>query len=175
MDSRRWTRCLLRLRLSSFACFASRAFSFSGRRRLYGTVFSFFITFLIKTFPMHQVNTNAVPNSLDAEPIPNGYASQPMVDKEQPRSIRFSQRLWDAIDRDAVRCGRSSVKQMEVLLSVYYGLRDVELDMEKLNRMGGVPVAPRSSRGIPLMNPKTTERRKVENASQTSKKNKRVA
>lgn len=125
---------------------------------------------LIFTFSLHHVNTMIIPNSLDAKEIPNRYDVTPMADKEQPRSIRFPQSLWDAIDRDAMRCGRSSVKQMEALLSVYYGLRDVEINNELLRQMGGLPVAPRSaSNGIPLMNSKRRS------DAPHKKKNKRVA
>lgn len=95
---------------------------------MYGTVFSFFIATPIKTFRMHQVNTISVPASLNAKIIPNRYANQPMADKEQPRSIRFPQKLWDAIDRDAQRSKRSAVKQMEAILSMYYRLANTELN-----------------------------------------------
>lgn len=101
----------------------------------------------------------SIPNVLDEKVIPNRYDVRRMADKEQPRSIRFPQSLWDSIDRDAMRCGRSSVKQMEVLLSVYYGLRDVDLDKEKLVRMGGIAVAPRStSKAIPLIHTNRVKR-----------------
>lgn len=58
-----------------------------------------------------------------------------MTDNDKPRSIRFPQSLWDAIDRDADRCKRSSVKQMESVLSEYYGLASVELDRETIKNM----------------------------------------
>lgn len=58
-----------------------------------------------------------------------------MPDNEKPRSIRFPQRLWDAIDRDAIRCKRSAVKQMESVLSEYYGLASVALDRETIKNM----------------------------------------
>lgn len=47
---------------------------------------------------------------------------------EVARTVRFDAKLWDEIDRDAQRCMRSSVKQMEAVLSAYYRLRNVELD-----------------------------------------------
>lgn len=78
-----------------------------------------------------------IPRILDEKVIPIRYDVDSMADKEQPRSIRFPQNLWDAIDRDAARCGRSAVKQMEVLLSVYYGFRNVELDVFRLAAMRG--------------------------------------
>lgn len=46
------------------------------------------------------------------------------------RSIRFPQRLWDAIDAEAQRCQRSSEKQVEAILATYYELEDVELSQE---------------------------------------------
>ena len=58
-----------------------------------------------------------------------------MTDNEKPRSIRFPQSLWDAIDRDALRCKRSAVKQMESVLSEYYGLASVALDRDTIKNM----------------------------------------
>ncbi len=78
-----------------------------------------------------------IPTILDEKMIPKRYDVHLMADKEQPRSIRFPQSLWDTLDRDAARCGRSSVKQMEALLSAYYGLRNVELDYDRLGLMPG--------------------------------------
>lgn len=50
-----------------------------------------------------------------------------MNNDETPRSIRFPMSLWDAIDRDAIRCKRSAVKQMQAVLLTYYELEDVEI------------------------------------------------
>lgn len=84
---------------------------------------------------MNQVNTKPMPKILNANTQPSWYHSSSMTDDEKPRSIRFPQRLWDAIDRDAVRCKRSAVKQMEAVLSEYYALAAVELDRESLETM----------------------------------------
>lgn len=54
------------------------------------------------------------------------------VDTEVARSIRLPKRVWDALDAEAARCRRSSVKQFEALLVSYYGLEDVEIDKDKL-------------------------------------------
>ena len=54
------------------------------------------------------------------------------------RSIRFPLELWQAIDEDAKRCKRSSVKQMEAVLTAYYGLEDVDLNRMKLEIIGEI-------------------------------------
>ncbi len=48
------------------------------------------------------------------------------------RPIALPQRLWDIIDEDAARCRRSPVKQVEAILTIHYGLDDVEIDKERL-------------------------------------------
>lgn len=50
-----------------------------------------------------------------------------MTDEGQPRSIRMPPEVWRALDEDARRCRRSATKQIEAILTVYYGLDDVEL------------------------------------------------
>ncbi len=61
-----------------------------------------------------------------------------MPDRETtPRSIRFPQWLWDEIDRDAVRCRRSSVKQMEVVLAAYYRGGDTGLNLDRITQIQG--------------------------------------
>lgn len=54
------------------------------------------------------------------------------MDDDRPRSIRFPQWLWDEIDRDAERCRRSAVKQMEVVLATYYRGDDAGLNLDRL-------------------------------------------
>lgn len=49
-----------------------------------------------------------------------------------PRSIKFPKNLWEAIDADAQRCKRSAVKQMEAVLTTYYELEDVEINLKQL-------------------------------------------
>jgi hypothetical protein len=65
-----------------------------------------------------------------------GYTGGSLVtdsnDKEVPRSIRFPLKIWKALDKDAKACGRSSVKQLEQLLRIYYNLEATETDNEKL-------------------------------------------
>jgi hypothetical protein len=114
------------------------------------------------------MNTMSIPNILDENVIPKRYDVRTMADKEQPRSIRFPQKLWDAIDRDAIRCGRSAVKQMEILLSVYYELRNVDIDHDRLSEMrpnnqqasrpNGITLADNSPHRLKA--PKTQPRRK---------------
>jgi hypothetical protein len=55
-----------------------------------------------------------------------------MNEEERLRSIRFPQWLWDRIDEDAKRSKRSSVKQMETVLSLYYGAEEAMIDRERL-------------------------------------------
>ncbi len=52
--------------------------------------------------------------------------------KEKTRSIRFPEWLWDEIDREAVRAKRSAVKQMEVVLSAYYGASAYNINSEQM-------------------------------------------
>lgn len=52
----------------------------------------------------------------------------------QPRSMRLLPEVWRALDADAKRCKRSSVKQLEALLATYYGLEDVGFDDASLER-----------------------------------------
>ena len=50
------------------------------------------------------------------------------------RPTHFPPKLWHAIDKDARRHKRSSVKQMEWILCIYYGFLDAEnnyKDMQK--------------------------------------------
>lgn len=59
----------------------------------------------------------------------------PMADTDIPRTIRLPAKLWDAVDREAVRCKRSSVKQIEAVLMTYYGLEDTAIDRTRLVRV----------------------------------------
>ena len=77
-----------------------------------------------------------------------------------PRSIRFPKKVWDAIDADAQRCKHSAVKQMEAVLTTYYGLEDVELSQQSLEMLG--ELMPHSKRKIPF----------VETVMETAKKKK---
>lgn len=58
-----------------------------------------------------------------------------MPDKDVARSIRFTSRLWDAIDQDAKRCKRSAQKQLEAILETYYEIADVEIDVPRLDEV----------------------------------------
>lgn len=49
------------------------------------------------------------------------------AEDEMSRSIRMPARVWKALDVDADSCRRSATKQLEAILTVYYGLDDVEL------------------------------------------------
>jgi hypothetical protein len=54
------------------------------------------------------------------------------------RNLKYPRYIWDALDNDAERCGRSGIKQLEALLLAHYNLRDVELSGEGLERMAEV-------------------------------------
>jgi hypothetical protein len=58
------------------------------------------------------------------------------MDGEKVRSIRLPEYVWDALDRDAARCRRSSQKQIEAILVTIYKVDDVELDKEALALAG---------------------------------------
>ena len=51
------------------------------------------------------------------------------------RNLQLPKYIWDALDEDAERCGRSGVKQLLALLTAYYNLGNTELDQEGLERM----------------------------------------
>jgi len=42
--------------------------------------------------------------------------------------IKLSEATWSALAADAERCKRSSTKQLEAILTTYYGLDNVELE-----------------------------------------------
>lgn len=67
-----------------------------------------------------------------------------MNDIERPRSIRFPQWLWDEIDREALRCKRSAVKQMEVVLAAYYRQDNANIDTSKIDKI--------AEREVPVIN-----------------------
>ena len=51
------------------------------------------------------------------------------------RSIRLPLYVWRALDGDAERCRRSSVKQVEAILVKYYDLdSDIDLSETRLDR-----------------------------------------
>lgn len=51
------------------------------------------------------------------------------------RSIRLPNYIWEALDKDAQRCRRSPVRQLEAILVRYYELEsNIEVDEEALNK-----------------------------------------
>jgi hypothetical protein len=62
----------------------------------------------------------------------------PTMDKDRntklkPRSIHLPTWLWDELDKDAKRCGRSATKQLEILLTLcYVPNAKVEVDTEAI-------------------------------------------
>jgi hypothetical protein len=59
------------------------------------------------------------------------------MDDERPRTVRMPQWIWDALDREAQDCKRSSVKQLETVLTVYYRGKVSEVDKDHLEAMSG--------------------------------------
>lgn len=59
------------------------------------------------------------------------------------RNLQLPRSIWDALDRDAARCGRSAVKQLWALLTAYYNLGDIELSRQSLDdmRLASIPLA----------------------------------
>jgi hypothetical protein len=46
------------------------------------------------------------------------------------RTIRLPRDLWEALDTDAKRCKRTSIKQLEALLTQWYTADNVELQFK---------------------------------------------
>lgn len=64
----------------------------------------------------------------------NPVKSEERNEEPKPRSIILPTYIWDALDKDAVRCRRSATKQIEAILVRYYDLdANVELDEEALS------------------------------------------
>lgn len=68
----------------------------------------------------------------DAALIPSKVS---MSENTKTRSITLPLAVWSALDEDAERCKRSSLKQIEALLSAYYGLGRSEIDVDRLQDM----------------------------------------
>lgn len=56
-------------------------------------------------------------------------------EKIKNRNLYLPEYVWDAVDEDAKRCGRSAIKQVMALLIAYYDLGNIELSIEGLERM----------------------------------------
>lgn len=67
------------------------------------------------------------------------------MEAEKTRSIRLPETVWDALDADAVRCRRSSQKQIEALLVTFYEIQDVEINKQSLEILG--EIMPRGNKG----------------------------
>jgi hypothetical protein len=61
-----------------------------------------------------------------------------MARKESRRTISLPIELWKAIDEDAERSRRSAVKQMEAVLSTYYGLVEINEPARRVREVFGV-------------------------------------
>ena len=77
--------------------------------------------------------------------------------KEIARSIRLPQKLWEALEVDAKRCKRSSVRQLEALLTKWYALHSVELQFEP-GSSNDSSVESRASRSAPRTRIKKTSK-----------------
>lgn len=55
-------------------------------------------------------------------------------EEPKPRSINLPTYVWQALDKDAKRCRRSAVKQIEAILVRYYNLEaNVDLDEQAIS------------------------------------------
>lgn len=68
---------------------------------------------------------------------------------EKVKLIPFTRELEEAIEADAKRCRRSFVRQVEAVLTTYYGIDNVEVDRQRLEILG--ELAPHSKAKIPLI------------------------
>ena len=71
------------------------------------------------------------------------------MEDEKTRSIRLPESVWDALDADAVRCRRSSQKQIEALLVTFYELESVEINKQSLEILG--EIMPRAKTSIKVL------------------------
>ncbi len=71
------------------------------------------------------------------------------MEAEKTRSIRLPESVWNALDADAVRCRRSSQKQIEALLVTFYEIEDVEINKQSLEILG--EIMPRAKTGIKVL------------------------
>jgi hypothetical protein len=51
---------------------------------------------------------------------------------ETAKSIRMRNDVWEILDRDADRCGRSQNRQIESILKTYYGIESVDIDRARI-------------------------------------------
>lgn len=70
-----------------------------------------------------------MPNRYQTAGEAQGLAEQD-DEKEVARSVRLPKKLWRALENDAKRCKRSSVKQLEALLTKWYAIQNVELQFQ---------------------------------------------
>jgi hypothetical protein len=98
----------------------------------------------------------SIPNLYQANSLHQSskLVSSQRMDDEKPRSIRFPQWLWDEIDRDAQAARRSSVKQMEVVLTSYYRGEQHNVDMSRIEKAKGEkPAKPKQHPRYPKFEP----------------------
>lgn len=100
----------------------------------------------------NQVNTRIIPKILGAMKKPSRYNVGFMADEEIARSIRFPKELWDAIDADATKHKRSSVKHMDFILSEYFFEERIELKHARMLKMKAEPGHYRTDPPIELDN-----------------------
>lgn len=72
-------------------------------------------------------NTLLVPKWCDNVGSMGRRKKNPDEDNSQNRTIRMDKDIWALLDKDSDRCGRSSNKQIEAILRVYFREEDVEL------------------------------------------------
>ena len=72
-----------------------------------------------------------------------------MAEPTRKRLIELPERAWAALDADARRSRRSSMKQLQVLIEHVYGLQEVELPgMEHLRRGPDRPASASQDRHV---------------------------
>lgn len=77
---------------------------------------------------------------------------------EKVRSIRLPEYVWEALDRDAERCRRSSQKQIEAILVSFYEIEDVEISPLKLEMVG--QLLPNSRKKMPIIDARNEPKNK---------------
>src|SRR6185503_2742917 len=68
--------------------------------------------------------------------------------------IKLSEATWNALAADAERCKRSSTKQLEAILTAYYGLDNVELEDVRAVREAVSPYLAKAEQGAEGKDPR---------------------
>lgn len=85
-----------------------------------------------------------------------------MAEKEKLKLIPFSPELMKVIEADAERCKRSFVRQVEAVLTTYYGVEDISVNPKGLEVLG--ELSPKSKKKIPVIEAETASIKKKKRA-----------